>query len=163
MLWMLPAGARFLVPLAWVVAGTVYGLDEQQTKLFLDPKGWKYVAIFDRHNGIQTTHQCFVEGSPNQGGCRGTLIFSDDGQFTQDVYADGGKLERHGTYTLDGDQLTFKDELGTQDGPYTVVVNADRKSMRFSMSQTGVLIGADLKLNKASTNSSPSKKTSPPQ
>ena len=107
------AQSGFLGALACLLAAAAYGLDEQQTKLFVDPHGGQYVAIFDHDNGMQMTHQCFVEGNPNQGACRGTLVVTQDGQFTQSVFVDGGRLQRRGTYDLDDDQLTFKDELGT--------------------------------------------------
>jgi hypothetical protein len=124
-------------------------LDQDQLKLLHDPHGWQYVSIFDRDYGMQMQHQCFVEGDPSQGACRGMLYFASDGTFRQTVTVHGSTLERHGTYHLDGDQLSFQDELGTKDGPYTLEINTDAKTMRFSMRQAGVLIGANLKLKNA--------------
>lgn len=136
-----------------------FALDQDQLKLFQDPQGWEYIAIFDHDNGVQMQHQCFVEGSPSTGACRGMLFLSSDGRFTQTVTVHGSTLERHGTYDLDDDQLTFQDELGTKDGPYTVEIKTEDKSMRFSMRQAGVLIGADLKLKNQSKKQSGKQKS----
>src|SRR6185312_472127 len=138
------------VLLAFLLPAACVALDQDQLKLLHDPQGWEYVSIFDHDNGVQMQHQCFVEGSPSTGACRGMLFLSTDGHFTQTVTVHGSTLERHGTYDLDDDQLTFQDELGTKDGPYTLAINTDEESMRFSMRQAGVVIGANLKLKNAS-------------
>lgn len=124
-------------------------LDDERLKMLHDAQGWEYVSIFDHDNGMPMQHQCFVEGAAGEGACRGTLIFSNNGNFQQSVTAHGKTLDRHGTYELDDDQLTFEDELGTKDGPYKVEINTDEKTMRFSMRQAGVEIGASLKLKNA--------------
>lgn len=128
-------------------------LDDQQLQMLHDAQGWEYVSIFDHDNGMTMQHQCFVEGASTQGACSGMLYFPPDGTFRQTVTAHGKTLDRHGTYELDDDQLTFQDELGTKDGPYTVEINSDEKTMRFSMRQAGVEIGANLKLKNASKKS----------
>jgi hypothetical protein len=121
-------------------------LTDDQLKMLQDPQGWEYIALLDQDNGIPMKHDCFVQNQPGAGGCRGTLVFTTDHQFTQKVFAHGGVLDRHGTYELNGDQITLKDELGTSDGPYQVQLNPDKKSLEISMRQAGVLVGADLLL-----------------
>ena len=54
-----------------------------------DPQGWEYVSIFDHDNGVQMQHQCFVEGAPSEGACRGMLFLTPDGNFTQTVTVHG--------------------------------------------------------------------------
>jgi hypothetical protein len=44
-------------------------------------------------------------------------------------------VSRHGTYSLDGDQLAFFDEFGTRDGPYTIAIDSDKASMSLRMPQ----------------------------
>lgn len=150
--------------LAFFAPATCLALDDDQLKLLHDPQGWQYVSIFDHDNGVQMQHQCFVEGSPSMGACRGMLFLPSDGHFTQTVSVHGSTLERHGTYSLDGDQLTFQDELGTKDGPYAVTVNPDEKTMRISMQQAGVTIGAALKLkNQGSKKPKPNNSQPQPQ
>jgi hypothetical protein len=149
-MWSMP-GLPIRCGVLLAIFGSVcLALDEDQVKLFHDAQGWAYVSIFDHDNGMQMQHQCFVEGSPAEGACRGMLYLSADGNFRQTVTVHSRTLERHGTYELDDDQLTFQDELGTKDGPYTVDINTDEKTMRISMSQAGVQIGANLKLKNAS-------------
>src|SRR5690348_15720373 len=121
-------------------------LTEDQKKLLQDPQGWEYTTIFDQDTGVQMNHQCFVKGQSGPGECSGTLVLTPDGDFTQKVFVHSGVYQRHGTYELDGGQITFKDELGTKDGPYDLEIEPESKSMRFSMRQAGVLIGAQLLL-----------------
>ena len=121
-------------------------LTENQLKMLQDPQGWEYIALLDQDNGVPMKHDCFIQGEPGAGGCRGTLILSSDNHFTQKVFAHGGTLERHGTYELNDDQITLKDELGTSDGPYQIQLNTNKKSLEISMRQAGVLVGADLVL-----------------
>jgi hypothetical protein len=146
--------------LAFFLPAAALALDQDQLKMLHDPQGWEYVSIFDHDNGVQMQHQCFVEGSPSEGACRGMLFLAPDGNFTQTVTVHGGTLERHGTYDLDDDQLTFKDELGTKDGPYAVDLKTDEKTMRISMRQAGVEIGAALKL-KNQSKKQPDKQNNP--
>jgi hypothetical protein len=44
-------------------------------------------------------------------------------------------VDRHGTYRLDGNQLAFFDEFGTEDGPYTLDLNTQTKHLILSMPQ----------------------------
>jgi hypothetical protein len=101
-------------------------LSPQQTKLLKDPAGWDYIKMSD--TGIQTEHPCF-DGKPPTEECNGRLIFTTDGKFTQSVTIHGQTVPRHGTYTLENDQLTFVDELETKDGPYTVEMDPQAKTL----------------------------------
>jgi hypothetical protein len=144
-----------------VVASVVLGmaaLTPDQLAMLHDPQGWEYTAVFDLHSGMHVNHSCLVQGQPNDS-CRGTLKLTDDGRFIQDMYIHGQSVARHGTYELNGSQITLKDELGTSDGPYTLEFKPDSDSLRMSMNSAGVLIGADLKL----VNSSKKKKKPAPQ
>lgn len=69
-----------------------------------------------------------------------------DGTFAQAIRIHGKDVNRHGTYELDGDQITFADEFGTKDGPYQLTLNAEAKTLRFATNQAGVQVGADLRL-----------------
>ena len=66
----------------------------------------------------------------------------------QTVTGHGKSVDRHGTYTLDGDQLTFSDELGTKDGPYTVNVDVPSSKMEIATTQAGVTIKVKLMLER---------------
>ena len=44
--------------------------------------------------------------------------------------------------------MTLSDELGTKDGPYQLEVHTKTKTMRISMRQAGVLVGADFHLER---------------
>lgn len=150
--------ARGPLILAIIVSGffVLGALSTDQLAMLHDPQGWEYMAVFDLNNGMQENHACFVQGAPSDA-CRGTLKLSKDGTFVQDIYIHGRAVVRHGTYELDGNAITLKDELGTADGPYTLDINPNTESMRMSMNSGGVLIGADLKL----VNSSKNKKKKP--
>ncbi len=50
----------------------------------------------------------------------------------------GKTVRRTGTYQLNGDQLAFIDELGTQDGPYTLTLNTQAKSLVLQMQQARI-------------------------
>jgi hypothetical protein len=143
--------------LVWLAACFVSAQDSltpEQLSMLRDPRGWKYVDIFDLNNGVQEQHNCFAKGEPSP--CSGNMKFNKDGTFVQKVFVHGGVAERNGTYELDGNNLTFKDELGTKDGPYQLKINTEKGTMKFSMDQTGVTIGADLALEKP-----PQKKKTP--
>ena len=113
-----------------LVAGTILnafsGLSSDQLKLLQDPGGWDYIKMTD--SGIQTEHPCF-DGKPHPDLCSGRLTFSTNNKFTQSVTIKGDTVPRHGTYTLEDDQLTLFDELETRDGPYTVEIDAQQKSL----------------------------------
>jgi hypothetical protein len=53
----------------------------------------------------------------------------------QEVKIHGQSVARHGTYSLEDDSLTFFDEFGNKDGPYTVAIDTEKKSMSLRMSQ----------------------------
>lgn len=108
-------------------------LNADQTKLLTDSGGWEYTKLSD-NTGVPTQHVCF-DGSPHPNECSGTLTLVDDGTFGQQVVIGGTAVDRHGTWKLDGDQLAFFDEFGTQDGPYTVEIDAVKKTMVLSMPQ----------------------------
>jgi hypothetical protein len=59
----------------------------------------------------------------------------DDGTFVQQVVIGGSRVDRHGTWKRDEDQVAFFDEYGTQDGPYTAEIDAVAKTMVLSMPQ----------------------------
>jgi hypothetical protein len=123
-------------------------LTDDQVKMLKDPLGWEYLDLFQKNNGFPTKHVCFSEGESGSSECQGVLKLHDDGTFVQEVTIQGTPVPRHGTWNLDGDQLTMWDELGTKDGPYTVELNLDAKTMRISMDDAGVIVGAHFKLER---------------
>lgn len=142
-----------------LIAACAFGLaalTSDQIAMLHDPQGWEYMAVFDQNNGMQENHACFVQGAPSDA-CRGTMKFTKDGHFIQDIYIHGRAVVRHGTYEIDGSEITLKDELGTADGPYTLDIKPNADSMRMSMNSGGVLIGADLKLVNSSKKKKPTK------
>ena len=128
------------------VAGS--SLDQNALKMLHDPGGWEYIAVLNLDNGVHITATCFVAGQLRPEECRGTLRFTADGKFVQNIQIHGEDVQRHGTYELDDEQITFRDELGTQDGPYKLRVSTKTKTMRISMRQAGVLVGADFHLER---------------
>ena len=149
----------------WILAFVASSLFAQdafnadQLAMLHDPHGWEYVSVFDLNNGMQEQHACFVQGQTTDA-CRGTLKLGKDGKFVQNVYIHGQNVARHGTYELDGNQITLEDELGTADGPYILEIKTEPESMRMSMDRGGVLIGADLKLVDSSRENKKKKKQS---
>jgi len=101
-------------------------LNEDQLEMLLD-------------SGIQTNHTCF-DGRPHPDVCSGTLTFSEDNTFVANIYIHGKNVPRNGTYKLDGDQLAFFDEFGTRDGPYTIELDVDAKSLIMKMPQVRVVL-----------------------
>ncbi|HEX6544931.1 MAG TPA: hypothetical protein VF023_01405 [Bryobacteraceae bacterium] len=122
------------------------GLSQEQLSLFHDPGGWEFIAVFDRDNGVSMHHQCFAEGEPKPSECNGTLILKSDDTFSESIFMHGFTARRHGTYKLDDDQLTLFDEFGNSDGPYTVQIDPEEQTMRYSTTQAGVTLGADFVL-----------------
>ena len=112
--------------------GAQSALTDDQLKMFHDQGGWEYIKISDMDNGIQTQHTCF-DGHPHPQQCSGTLTFSPSNTFVQKTHIHGQTYQRHGTYQLDGNQLTLFDELGTKDGPYTVTINTQTKRLVMQM------------------------------
>jgi hypothetical protein len=110
-------------------------LNRDQLKLLQDPAGWEYIKMTS--SGMQTEHTCF-DGKPHPETCSGRLTLSTDNTFVQEVTIQGQRVPRHGTYTLEGDQLTFIDELEQSDGPYTIEVDTDKKSLAMYMPQVRI-------------------------
>ncbi|HMF76373.1 MAG TPA: lipocalin family protein [Bryobacteraceae bacterium] len=114
-------------------------LNEDQLEMLLDSDGWQYIVLSDADGGIQTNHTCF-DGRPHPDVCSGTLTFSEDNTFVANIYIHGKNVPRNGTYKLDGDQLAFFDEFGTRDGPYTIELDVDAKSLIMKMPQVRVVL-----------------------
>ncbi len=110
-------------------AGAFYDYSPEQLKLLQDPGGWDYIKMTS--GGIQTEHPCF-DGHPHPDECSGRLFLKTDHTFQQEVTIHGQTVPRHGTYTLENDQLTFVDELEQPDGPYAVALNSPEKSLVLS-------------------------------
>ncbi len=103
-------------------------VSDSQLKLLQDSGGWEYILIGDKDAGIQTQHTCF-DGHPHPNECSGTLTLRPQNTFVQQTFIHHQRVARHGTYQLNGNQLTFFDEMGVQDGPYTVSIDAQNKIM----------------------------------
>lgn len=108
-------------------------LNQDQRKLLTDGGGWEYTKLSDS-TGVPTEHVCF-DGTPHPNDCSGSLTLRDDEKFIQQTVIAGQAVSRNGTYKLEADQLAFFDEYGTRDGPYTVEINALKKTMVLSMPQ----------------------------
>jgi hypothetical protein len=110
-------------------------LGQDQLKMLHDPGGWDYLKMTD--TGMQTDHSCF-DGKLHPDTCSGRLTFLDDKTFTQVVKIEGQEVPRHGTYTLEDDQLALFDELGTRDGPYTIQIDTQTKALVMDMPQVHI-------------------------
>jgi hypothetical protein len=133
---MLPISLRASLLLAG--AAVLFGysdLSRDQLKMLQDPAGWEYLKMTD--GGMQTDHACF-DGKLHPSTCSGRLTFSTDNTFVQEVKIQGQSAPRHGTYTLEDDQLAFFDELGKRDGPYTVQIDTETKSLVMDMPQVHI-------------------------
>jgi hypothetical protein len=97
-------------------------LGSDQLAALTDSKGWEYITVDDSQDGFPTQHVCF-DGQPHPDACSGTLTLTQDQTFAVDISIHHQSVVRHGTYELDGDQLTFSDEFGTRDGPYTIAID----------------------------------------
>lgn len=122
-------------------------ISPEQRTLLLDSAGWEYLTISDKNNGFETSHVCFDEKG-GRGPCTGRLFLRGDGTFTQTVTGHGKSMDRHGTYQIDGDQMTFVDELGTKDGPYTLSINLPDSTMDIETTQAGVTMKTHLMLER---------------
>jgi hypothetical protein len=116
-------------------------LSAEQLKLLQDPGGWEYLLISDRDAGIQTQHTCF-DGHPHPKECSGTLVLKPQNTFVQQTFIHHQRVSRHGTYQLNGNQLSFFDESGTQDGPYTITLSVQNKTL--TLDNPPVHIGLEL-------------------
>ena len=131
---------RFFPILVAVLAGVpiVSGLNTDELKMLQDSGGWEYVTMSrNEQNGFPTQHTCF-DGRPHPGQCSGTLTLTGSNTFVQSMRIQGQTVRRTGTYQLNGNQLAFVDELGTQDGPYTLTLNAQTKSLLLQMPQVRI-------------------------
>ena len=124
--------AGFLAFAALTAAYT--GLSTDDMNLLQDPGGWEYISLSDAGNGIQTVHTCF-DGAPHPNECSGTLALNPNDTFVQNVHIQGQTVQRHGTYQIDGNQITFVDELDEKDGPYTIDLNSKAKSLVLTMAK----------------------------
>jgi hypothetical protein len=109
-------------------------LTNDQLSLLKDSGGWEYIKMSNPTSGIQTVHTCF-DGKPHPETCSGTLTLTPDHTFAQNTFIHHQKVSRSGTYELNGNQLAFYDEFGTIDGPYTLHINTQSKSMVMEMPQ----------------------------
>ena len=107
-------------------------LSDDQLKMLHDPGGWEYIKMGDVYDGLQVEHSCF-DGHPHPDQCSGTMTVNPGNTFVQKTHIHGQTVERHGTYQLDGNQLTFFDEFGTKDGPYTLSINTQTKRLVLQM------------------------------
>ena len=125
-----------LAAFAGILLANELGNDE--LKMLQDSGGWEYINMSrNERNGFPTQHTCF-DGLPHPGQCSGTLILTSSKTFSQTVRIQGKTVRRTGTYQLNGDQLAFIDELGTQDGPYTLTLNTQAKSLVLQMQQARI-------------------------
>jgi hypothetical protein len=127
---LLTAGAL----LTFVAATALARLSADDTKLLQDPGGWEYVTVSDQDSGVQTQHTCF-DGQPHPGQCSGKMTFTPAKTFVQQVSIHGTTVSRNGTYKIENDQLSFFDEFGTRDGPYTMQLSRETKMLVLSMPQ----------------------------
>ena len=131
---------RFSPLLMAAFAGVLLASDlsSDDLKMLQDSGGWEYITMSrNASNGFPTQHNCF-DGRPHPGQCSGTLVLTSGKTFSQSVRIQGKTVRRTGTYQLNGDQLAFVDELGTQDGPYTLTLNTQAKSLVLQMSQARI-------------------------
>ena len=119
-------------------------LGRDQLALFQDASGWELLSITDANNGFETQHTCFDKAETGQ--CRGNLTFRRDRTFLQSVTVGSKSLNRHGSYELAGNSITFLDEFGTKDGPYSLDLNLDAKTLKIETRQAGVVVKMDLLL-----------------
>ena len=138
---------RFRSPLILLVfacaAGAASSLSDDDRNLIQDAGGWEYISLSDSQNGFPTTHTCF-DGKPHPEECSGKLVLSPANRFTQTTRIRGQSISRTGHYELKDDQLTFFDEFETKDGPYTLTLDRDAKTLKMAMPQVTV----DLMLEK---------------
>lgn len=131
---------RFLPLITAVLVSVSFlqGLNTDELKMLKDSGGWEYIAMSrNQMNGFPTQHPCF-DGRPHPGQCGGTLTLTAGNTFVQNMRIQGQTVKRNGTYELNNDQLSFIDELGTKDGPYTLTLNAQAKSLVLQMPQVRI-------------------------
>ena len=126
------------------LAGTGSGLTDDDRRLIQDAGGWEYISLTSSQAGFPTAHTCF-DGKPHPNECSGKLILTPGNRFTQTTRIRGQSVSRNGHYELKDNQLTLFDELETRDGPYTLTLDRDAKTLKMAMPQVTV----DLMLAKA--------------
>jgi hypothetical protein len=126
----LSAGAA----IALVAFAAKDSLSKEDLDILQDPGGWEYVAVSDQDAGIQTQHVCF-DGQAHPGQCSGRLTLNPAKTFLQQVTIHGQNVDRHGTFEIEDRQISFFDEFGTRDGPYSLQLNPDTKTLVLSMPQ----------------------------
>ena len=132
----LTSGVRWLAAFL-LLALAASGLNEDDRKMLQDAGGWEYILLSDSQNGFPTQHTCF-DGSPHPDECKGKLTLRPDMHFVQTTTIRGQSVSRNGRYELDGDQLAFIDEFENRDGPYTIALNRDAKTLKMTMPQINV-------------------------
>jgi hypothetical protein len=134
MIPMRSSGLGACATIAFVALAAAATLSKDDIKLLQDPGGWEYISVSEQDSGFQTEHVCF-DGQPHPGQCSGTLTLSPDNTFIQQESLQGQDYSRHGTYEIQDDQVSFYDEFGTRDGPYTAQLNRDTNMLVLSMPQ----------------------------
>jgi hypothetical protein len=127
-----------------LAAGAMIALTADETAMVQDPGGWEYLTITDANNGFDTQAVCFAKEFTGE--CRGTLLFRTDNTFRQDISAHGRSMHRGGLYEINDDEITFWDEHDTQDGPYSISINSEEKTMHIEATHAGVATKMDLML-----------------
>jgi hypothetical protein len=128
------------------IAPVLPALTPEQVDMLEDGGGWEYLTITDANNGFETQHVCFDE--KGRGQCTGKLLLRKDGTFLQTVTGHGKSMDRHGTFAIDGDAITFADEFGTKDGPYTARIDVPSSRLEIATTQAGVTIKVRLMLER---------------
>ncbi len=121
-------------------------LSHDELTMLQDAGGWEYMVISDPNNGFQTQAACF--DAQRTGACEGKLFFRPDGTFVQSITGHGKSMHRGGTYKLDGHEVTFFDEHGTSDGPYTLKIDGPAQTLTIDATRAGVGVHMELLLEK---------------
>lgn len=137
MRWILATSCALFALAFAVQVGAHNGLSTDELNLLQDSGGWEYLSMSDSDDGVPTTHTCF-DGTPHPEQCSGTLGLTAGNTFVQNVHIHGQDIQRRGNYQLDGNQIAFFDELGTKDGPYTLELNSQNKSLVLKMPQVRI-------------------------
>jgi hypothetical protein len=111
-------------------------LTPDELALLQDPGGWEYMTITDADNGFETQHVCFDPKAPGQ--CSGNLLFRTDNTFKKSMRVHGQTVDRGGSYQVDGNSIVFLDEFNNKDGPFTVHLNKDSRTLVLEAVLAGV-------------------------
>ncbi|MBV8896313.1 MAG: hypothetical protein JO051_07370 [Acidobacteriaceae bacterium] len=120
--------------LAFATLALAAALSKDDIKMLQDDGGWEYISISDQEAGVQAEHVCF-DGKAHPGECSGNLRLSSDKTFAVQEAIRGESCDRHGTYEIADDQISFFDEFGNRDGPYTIQLDNENKTLVLSMPQ----------------------------